>query len=281
MNGGRGIGLRQHAEPGVGAELGHEKGRHYALAGHVPHQDGQTLSRQRNEVVIIAADLIGRLIVGNKLIARDFGQPPRQQAALHPAGQLQVELEPLTCQFQVATVFLQFDLQAAKLQVRLDAGVQLFHLKRLGEVIHPADGKGFHLVQLLGERADEDDGNPLELIICFEALAHFVAVHLRHIDVQQDQVRGIAPCRQQGQFAARNGADFIAAVLEHAGQHLEIGVGVVHHQDAGRLPGTTFWLLRIHGRLPTRLDAVREGSPGPNKSSSFWYSKRSARRRRP
>ena len=78
----------------------------------------------------------------------------------------------------------------------LDTRVQFLHLKWLGDVIHPADGKRLHLVQLLGESADEDDGNPLEIVVGFEVFAHFVAVHLRHIDVQQDQVRGIAPRRQ-------------------------------------------------------------------------------------
>ena len=77
-----------------------------------------------------------------------------------------------------------------------DTGVQFFHLKRLGDVIHPALGKGLHLVQLLGEGADEDDGNPLEIVVGFELFAHLVTVHLRHIDVQQDQVRWIAPRRQ-------------------------------------------------------------------------------------
>jgi len=33
--------------------------------------------------------------------------------------------------------------------------------------------------------------------------------------------------------------------------------------------------------LPTRLNELTAGSPGPNKSRSFWYSKRSARRRSP
>ena len=35
-------------------------------------------------------------------------------------------------------------------------------------------------------------GIPLSCVVGFEVFAHLVAVHLRHIDVQQDQVRGIA-----------------------------------------------------------------------------------------
>jgi len=69
--------LRQDAEAGVGAQLGHEQGRRHALAGHVAQQDGQALPRQRDEVVIIAADFEGRLVVGEKLVAGDLRQPPR------------------------------------------------------------------------------------------------------------------------------------------------------------------------------------------------------------
>ena len=72
--------------------------------------------------------------------------------------------------------------------MRLDAGVQFFHLKRLGKVIHPADGKGLHLVQRFGESADEDNGNPVEIVIGLELFAHLVTVHLRHVDIQQDQM---------------------------------------------------------------------------------------------
>ena len=91
-----------------------------------------------------------------------------------------------------------------------------------------------------------DDRDPLELVVGLEVFAHLVTVHLGHVDVEQDQVRGIAPRRQQRQLAAGNGTDFIPAIFEHAGQHLKIGGGVVHDQDAGGLPSPTFRLLRIH-----------------------------------
>ena len=135
--------------------------------------------------------------------------------------------------------------------MRLDAGVQFLHLERLGDVIHPAGGERLHLVQLLGEGADEDDRDPLERVVGLEVFAHLVAVHLRHVDVQQDQVRGVAPGRQQRQLAAGDGADLVPAVLEHAGQHLEVGGGVVHDQDAGGLPGAA-----------VRLSPDSRGPPG-------------------
>jgi len=42
--------------------------------------------------------------------------------------------------------------------MRFDARVHFFPIKRPGDVIHPADGKRLHNVQLLVESADEDDG---------------------------------------------------------------------------------------------------------------------------
>jgi len=81
------------------------------------------MSRQRDEIVIITADLVCRFVMSDKFVARDFGQPQRQKAALDHAGQFQIEIKPLTGQFKVTTVLLQVDLQAAELQVRFDPSV--------------------------------------------------------------------------------------------------------------------------------------------------------------
>ena len=189
-----------------------------------------------DDVQAIAGQFVAGPVDPGEVGARDARHLAGQERLLDPCRRLQVAGHPAVGLRQSRVGLLQLDLQAAELQVRFDAGVQFFHLKRLGDVIHPADGKRLHLVQLLGEGADEDDGNPLEIVVGLEVLAHLVAVHLRHIDVQQDQVRRILPRRQQRQLAARDRADLIPAILEHAGQHLEIGGDVVHHQDAGRLP---------------------------------------------
>src|SRR5256885_619375 len=116
--------------------------------------------------------------MGKELVAGDLRHSLRQKAALHLAAPLQIEVNPLTCQLQLPTVFLQVDLQAAKLRVRLDAGMHLFHLKWLGEVTPPANGERLHLVQGFGESTDKDDGNPLELLVGFEMFANLIAVHL-------------------------------------------------------------------------------------------------------
>ena len=204
---------------------------------------------ERDDVQAVAGQLVAGPVDPGEVRARDARRVAGQERLLDPRRRLQVAGHPAVGLRQPRVGLLQLDLQAAELQVGLDARVQFFHLERLGEVIHPADGEGLHLVQLLGEGADEDDGDPLELVVGLEVFAHLVAVHLRHVDVQQDQVRGIAPRRQQRQLAAGDRADLIPAVLEHAGQHLEIGGGVVHDQDAGGLPGITSRLLGIQCRL--------------------------------
>ena len=134
--------------------------------------------------------------------------------------------------------------------MRFNPRMQFFHLKRLRDVIHAAGGERLDLIHLLGESADEDDGNSLELFVGFKVFAHLVAVHLRHIDVEQNQVRRIAPRCQQRQFTGGNRANPVAAVLEHAGQYLEIGGRIVHDQDAGGRPSTTIGLRWIQEGLP-------------------------------
>ena len=52
----------------VGHDLGHEQGGRHALAGHVAEHDAEAASGQRNEVVVVAADLQGRLVVGVEFV---------------------------------------------------------------------------------------------------------------------------------------------------------------------------------------------------------------------
>ena len=144
---------------------------------------------ERDDVQAIAGQLVAGLVDPGEVRARDARHLAGQERLLDPCRRLQVAGHPVVGLRQSRVGLLQLDLQAAELQVRLDTRVQFFHLKRLGDVIHPADGKRLHLVEVLVEGADEDDGNSLERFIGLQVLAHLIAVHLRHIDVQQDQVR--------------------------------------------------------------------------------------------
>ena len=80
----------------------------------------------------------------------------------------------------------------AQTQVRPHPRQHLFGLKRLGDVIHPAHGEGFHFLVGLVQRADEQDRNLLRLGLGFEAAAHLIPVQAGHQDVEQNQSRPFA-----------------------------------------------------------------------------------------
>lgn len=100
------------------------------------------------------------------------------------------------------------------------------------------------LFELLGRSAEKNDRNSLELVVGFKVFAYLLAVHFRHIDVQQNQIRRIALRGQQRQLAGRNWANLIPSNLEHSCQHQQIGRGVVHDRDVG-MCWIACWFLRI------------------------------------
>ena len=245
------------------AQRHRQQGRRDAMAADVQDVEPDLAVAERDDVQAVAGQLVAGPVDPGEVRARDARDLAGQERLLDPRRRLQVAGHPVVGLRQSRVGLLQLDLQAAELQVGLDTRVQFFHLERLGDVIHPADGERLHLVQVLVEGADEDDGDPPEVFIGLQVLAHLIAVHLRHVDVQQDQVRGILPGRQQRQFAARDGSGLVPAILEHAGQDLEVGRDVVHHQDVGRPadgplldrgPGhnrmviATLEVFRMHGR---------------------------------
>src|ERR1043165_339826 len=73
-------------------------------------------------------------------------------------------------------------------EVRGGARLDLLDVEGLGDVVHAAGEEGLHLVVGLRERADEDDGDFLEHGVVLQACANLVSVHLRHGDVEEDEV---------------------------------------------------------------------------------------------
>ena len=90
--------LGEDAVAGVARELGHHQGRRDPLARDVAQRDRQPVVGQRDEVVVVAADLVGRVVVGEELEAGDLGDRLRQEPLLHLLGELQVALQPLAFQ---------------------------------------------------------------------------------------------------------------------------------------------------------------------------------------
>ena len=108
-------------------------------------------------------------------------------------------------------------MQQAQRQVGAHARQHLVKLEGLGDVIHPAHGEGVDLVGGGIQRADEDDRDVARLRLGFELLAHLVAGHLGHQDIQQDQVWRAGVDRLQGAPAVIGNADVIAAVFQYLG----------------------------------------------------------------
>ncbi len=86
---GRGV-LGEDAVPGVAGELGHHERGRDAFAGDVADGDRQLVAREGHEVVVIAADLVGRVVMGEELEARDHRHGLGQEPLLHLLGKLQV-----------------------------------------------------------------------------------------------------------------------------------------------------------------------------------------------
>src|SRR5688572_21894627 len=119
---------------------------------------------QGNDVQAISGKFVAGPINPSEVRPTNARRLAGQERLLDFGRRLQVTGHPVVGLQQSRVGLLQLDLQAAELQMRLDTRVQFLHLKRLGDVVHPAGGKGLYFVELLRESADEDDGDSLELV---------------------------------------------------------------------------------------------------------------------
>ena len=77
------------------------------------------------------------------------------------------------------------------LQVGAHPGFDLHYLKRFSDVVHRTRLEPFGLVFDLTQGSDEDDRNTRRAFVGLQPDAHLVPVHLRHHDVEQDQVGSV------------------------------------------------------------------------------------------
>ena len=124
-------------------------------------------------------------------------------------------------------------LEPVQFQMRPHPRLNFLRLKGLGHVIHPARLEGAHLLLGFAVGAHKYDRDVLEARIRLQLFAHFVAIHFGHPDIQQNQVRRQQAGRPQGEAAADGHPHGIAALLQQAAKELQIGRGVIHHQNAG------------------------------------------------
>jgi len=79
-----------------------------------------------------------------------------------------------------------------------------------------------------------DDGQIALVVVGLQALLHAEPIHAGHLQVEQDQVIGIAPVQRACLGGVHGGRDAgVARVGEQPGQQLHIGILIVDDQDAG------------------------------------------------
>ena len=81
---------------------------------------------------------------------------------------------------------------ASQPEVGLDAGADFVELERLGHVVGGAHRERRDLVLCLARALRKITGISRSALVGLEAAAHLVPVHLRHHDVEEDQVGRLA-----------------------------------------------------------------------------------------
>ncbi len=93
-------------------------------------------------------------------------------------------------------------------------------MKGLGDVVHAPDGKGFDLVLGGIQGTDKNNRYVAGLGIPFQVFAHLVAIHLRHPDVEQNQVGGLRLRSRHSQRAVGHRPDSIPLLGQHLGKQV-------------------------------------------------------------
>ena len=114
-----------------------------------------------------------------------------------------------------------------------DAGAHDGGTDRAADEIHGPQGQAPNLVADGGHGGDEDHGNGGGGRIGLEPVQHLVAVHARHHDVEQDQVRRRLVHRAGQGFRTVVGEAQVVFELQAVGQHFDVFPGVVHDEDDG------------------------------------------------
>ena len=113
--------------------------------------------------------------------------------------------------------FCQLCLQSRPVQLVFDARLHLFKLKRLDDVVNAADGKGLDLVEGVVEGAQEDHRDMASAFVGLQFLADLVAVHVGHVDVEQDEVGRVEVRRVERDVAVGGAAHDITTLAQHIG----------------------------------------------------------------
>ncbi len=126
--------------------------------------------------------------------------------------------------------------QAPQLQMGPDSGQNFPRLEGLGHIVRAAHGKSPNLVFGYGHSADEQYRNIFQLLVrldCLDCLANLESIHLRHADIQQDQIRRTSFRGGQGLRSIGKSHHMMALLQQKLEQKLQICRIVVHDHDRG------------------------------------------------
>ena len=176
----------------------------------------------RDSVMLVNDADVGEHHAGLDVLAA-HRQPGRQELLRHLGGRELPEQRPLL----VAESLL--------LQAGADAGLQQYRVQRLEEVVLGAHldaaGDAVHLFH----RRHHHDREVAEARVRGQGLQHLVAVHLGHLDVEQDQIDRALAQDTQGLDPVLGERDRVPQLLERAPEEQPVHPVVIHHQEvAGR-----------------------------------------------
>ena len=154
------------------------------------------------------------------------------------SGRNSLDLAPdLGAPLELARAVARGVFEALLLERRRHAGPQDHGVERLREVVRRAELDGSRDGLDLVDRRDHDDRNRPEHRVGAHPLEDLEAVHLRHHDVEEDEVDRPRGQRLEGGASVHRGLDLVAERLEAAHQKVSIDLGVVDDEEAPRQRG--------------------------------------------
>jgi len=171
--------------------------------------------------------------------AYSLRETPQRAGALRSEFLCTLGDQPL----KVLVLLPQSTLQRRYFEMRAGTRQHLFLLERFCDVIGPSAGEGAELVRRVAQRADEEHGNGGEPGGCFQAAADLEAVHIRHQNIEHDEIRRDLDRRFQRQPTAGEGEHSVSRSPQHTVEKVKVVGRIVHHHD-GR-----FHSVPLHSRV--------------------------------
>jgi len=103
----------------------------------------------------------------------------------------------------------------------------------LGDVVHGPEFQPLGFIAHFGLGGQEDDGDVTRGGIGLESSADLIAVHFRHHDIEQNQVRGGIRAGDSQRALTAVGDFDLVFVLEQAAHQCQVVRDIVNHQHTG------------------------------------------------